>query len=172
MRDHATSSNDREKSTNALETTRKSVNTLQNWLQTKQKHAEECSQESIRAHPEARSSTDIDMTQTFETTTTADGHLDKARKTSEAGCNMSKGDDDTHTEHLQIDTQEDRTLECIFSKKTIAQHKENVTCAACHARRNRGSRMRVCERCGKNALRTMQTTLNIMRSEGKSNTQH
>ena len=80
MRDHATSSNDRGKTTDALETTKKNVNTLHNWFHAKLKHAEECTQKSILAHPEARSSTDIDMTQTFEPTTTADGHLDKVRK--------------------------------------------------------------------------------------------
>ena len=92
------------------------------------------------AHPEARSSTDFDMTQIFEPTTTADGHLDKARKTSEADCNMSKSDFDAHTKHMQID---------IFSKKTIATHKAKIVCATCHAARNRGSRMRVFERCGR-----------------------
>ena len=117
MRDHATSSNDRGKTTDALETKKKNVSTLHNCFHAKQKHAEECTQESTPTHPEARSSPDFDMTQISEPTTTADGHLDKARKAAEAECNMSKSDYDAHTEHMQIDTQEDYVLECIFSKK-------------------------------------------------------
>ena len=36
-----------------------------------------------------------------------------------------------------------------LQQKTIAQHKANIMCATCHAAGNRGSRMRVCERCGR-----------------------
>ena len=35
------------------------------------------------------------------------------------------------------------------AKREIAQHRAKITCATCHAARNRGSRMRVCIRCGR-----------------------
>ena len=56
-------------------------------------------------------------------------------------------DDNPHTEQVDID--EHHEWDCIFSKKTVAQWKPNIKCSTCHAGRNRGSRMRVCERCGR-----------------------
>ena len=53
------------------------------------------------------------------------------------------------TEHMQINEQVNHEWDCIFSKKTKAQWKPNIKCSTCHAGKNRGSRMRVCERCGR-----------------------
>ena len=147
--ERATSSKDHEKAIDKLETTKQSTNTLHNWFQKKQKHPEESSQESIQAHPEARSSNDTDMMQVIEPMTTDAEHINKAQKIMADEHTMSMGVDVEHTEPMQIDTQEHSAQECIFSKKTIAQHRANITCATCHAARNRGSRMRVCARCGR-----------------------
>ena len=70
-------------------------------------------------------------------------------------------DDNPHTEQVHID--EHHEWDCIFSKKTVAQWKPNIKCSTCHAGKNRGSRMRVCERCGRMYC-AMQTTRNTLRS--------
>ena len=89
------------------------------------------------------------MMQVIEPRTTDAEHINKAQKIMADQHTMSMGDDVEHTEPMQIHTQEHSAQECIFSKKTIAQHRANITCATCHAARNRGSRMRVCARCGR-----------------------
>ena len=147
--ERATSSKDREKESDKLVTTKQSTNTLHNWFQKKQKHLEESSQESIQAHPEARSSNDIDLTQVIAPMTTNAEHIDKAQKIMADEHTMSMGAVEEHSEPMQIDTQEHSAQACIFSKKTIAQHRANITCATCHAARNRGSRMRVCATYGR-----------------------
>ena len=126
-----------------------SVNTLHNWFHKKRKNVEECSQESIQAHPEARSSTDTGMLQDTKPATAAAAHISKAQKSTTAERIMSTGDEVEHTVQMQDDTQIHIAQECIFSKKSIAQHRAKITCATCHAARNRGSRMRVCIRCGR-----------------------
>ena len=53
-------------------------------------------------HPEAKSSTDIDMTQIDEATTAAEKPTDKAQKTTEAEHIMPEGDNITHTAQQRI----------------------------------------------------------------------
>ena len=82
--------------------------------------------------------------------TAEETHNDEAQThTEDTHTTPEDAGDNQHTEQMQLDEQVDHEWDCIFSKKTTAQWESNTKCSTCHADRDRGSRMRVCERCGR-----------------------